>query len=92
MDNKGICAKSAAPIQRTKALQEYWNFHIPAHPTIDLDDLRGCKKQLSNEIEEIDEITERIDTNGCVDQKDYDDLADFCIDMLEYVQQLIVRS
>lgn len=91
MDN--ACTKTATPLTKTKHLQEVWNFKIPEEPVINLQDLKGCHAQLKDELEELQELIQNIESNRYIyTQEDIDELSDVCIDIIEYCQQLIVRS
>ena len=90
MNQKGICTKSAAPIQRTVALQQRWGFPTPETPIIRLHDLRGCYEQINAELMELAEIID--DFTEMTTEELITEVSDVAIDLLEYVQQMIVRT
>ena len=91
-DRKGICSRSVSPIRRTKALQQYWGFHTPETPMMHPEEMRGCVTQIKNELEELEELIAVVESVEHATEHHSKELSDVCIDLLEYVQQLAVRS
>lgn len=77
------------PLERTKHLQEHWGFETPSEPDIRIETLKASLSQISEELVELDEIIDEFD--GMTDGEKIREVSDVAIDLMEYVQQMIVR-
>lgn len=81
----------STPIERTEHLQRVWGFGVPKEGGIATqEDIVKSYEMIAEELEEMKEL---IDNFGHYSFSEMDDeLSDVIVDMMEYLQQLAVRT
>lgn len=84
--------ENMTPIQRTRLLQQMYGNNIPDEPFVDINVVKGCFKQIVDEVDEIQRDVIDMYYEGASQEVLTKNTRDVIVDVIEFLQQLAVLT